>query len=208
MTHYPSWGMAGPPAIARWALRTYAHPVRVEGVEGVPLDGPVLIVARHYHHLLDGAVAVHHLPRPVHVVVALDWAQRGLQHRVMTLACRLAQWPVIARDGNVSRLRGGLRHAAALLREGRVVLMFPEGYPAIDPAGPPPLRRDDDGFLPFGQGYRTIVRLAGGTACIVPLGLHYARRDGRWEITARFGEPLAAHEPVEDVERAVRVLSR
>lgn len=220
MKTYPPWGMLGPRAIARWALHTQTSAVRVEGLEHVPAAGPALIVARHYHHLLDGAVLVRHVPRPVHVVVALDWAADAAQRRWMERACRLAQWPVILRPrttgmraayerGEIARyLRSGLRDAATLLREERVVAVFPEGYPVCDPGGTVPAARDADGFLPFAAGYRTIARLARRDVPIVPCGLYYEAHGTRWRIVARFGPPLSLAACAGDVERAVRGLSR
>lgn len=205
MSRYPPYGMAGPDAIARWALATRAGTVTVEGAEQVPERGGALVVARHVHHVLDGAVILRRSPRPVHLVVALDWAVPGLQRRVMERACALAQWPVIFRgDGLASRR--GLRHAARLLADERVVAIFPEGRPAIDPASPVPRARDAEGFLPFAHGYRTLLRLA--PVPLVPLGFRYARDGKRWNVIARFGAPLDPAAAPELVEAAVRALSR
>ncbi len=224
---YPPPGMLGPRAIAWWSLRTMTDGVWVEGLERVPRTGPVLLAARHYHHLLDGAVLVHHLGRPVHIVVGLDWSANAKQRRGMERACAWARYPVILRPattgvhggyaaGEVQRyLRSGLRDAAALLRDGRVVLVFPEGYPVVDPAtsNATPRERDADGLLPFAAGFRSIARAAQHNGvrdiAVVPVGLRYEPRGTRWRITARFGTPLAAAEAdVATVTRAVRELSR
>ncbi|HEY6234417.1 MAG TPA: 1-acyl-sn-glycerol-3-phosphate acyltransferase [Candidatus Elarobacter sp.] len=227
MSAYPPPGMLGPRAIAWWSLRTKADGVSVEGLERVPRSGPVLLVARHYHHLLDGAAIVHHLARPVHIVVGLDWSANASQRRRMERACAWARYPVILRPattgvhGGYARsevqryVRSGLRDAAALLRDGRVVLVFPEGYPVIDPtvSDATPRGRDADELLPFAPGFRTIVRASqrGGArdVAVVPVGLRYEPRSARWRITVRFGTPLGAAEAdVATVTRAVRELSR
>jgi 1-acyl-sn-glycerol-3-phosphate acyltransferase len=218
--------MLGPRAIAWWSLRTLTGSVQVVGLEHVPRSGPVLLAARHYHHLLDGAVLVRFVPRPVHVVVALDWTANARQRRWMERACAWAQWPVILRPattgahggysaGEVGRyLRSGLREAAQLLRDGRVIAVFPEGHPVVDRAGShgPPRERNADGFLPFAPGFRTIAQIArrrgAGDVAIVPVGFRYERRGTRWRITARFGPALAPNADVNDVERAVCELSR
>jgi putative membrane protein len=227
--------MLGPRAIAWWSLRTMTDGVRVEGLENVPPAGPVVLVARHYHHLLDGAVLVRHLARPVHIVVGLDWTANATQRRWMERACAWARYPVILRPATAGThggyaatevrryLRSGLRDAAALLREGRVVLVFPEGYPVVDPTasdGTPRLR-DADELLPFAAGFRTIADLARrdgarGVAphdgardvALVPVGFRYEPRGTRWRISARFGAPLAADADVATVAGAVRELSR
>jgi 1-acyl-sn-glycerol-3-phosphate acyltransferase len=218
---YPTPGMIGPRVIAAWSLRRYAERVDVDGVDNVPRTGGVLIVARHYHHLLDGAVAHAYLRRPLHIVVALDWTANAGQRRWMERACRWAGYPVILRPATTGSaggynaveagryLRSGLRDAAALLRDGRVVLVFPEGYPMIDPTATAatPRDRDDAQMLPFAAGFETIARLAGGTAPIIPLGFRYERSGTRWRIDARFGSPLAAGVSAQCAQLAVRRLS-
>jgi putative membrane protein len=218
--------MLGPRAIAWWSLRTITVSVRVEGVANVPRTGPVLLAARHYHHLLDGAVLVRHVPRPVHVVVALDWAANAAQRRWMERACAWARWPVILRPATTGMrggyapndlgryLRAGVRDAAQLLCEGRVVAVFPEGYPVVDPTATDatPRERDVDGLLPFAPGLRTIVRAASRDGAkdvaIVPVGFGYEPHGPKWRITARFGAPLDQSAAMGAIEHAVRELSR
>ncbi len=76
-------------------------------------------------------------------------------------------------------------------REDSFVLVFPEGYPNIDPSFTP--KADDGAFLPFEPGFLRFVALAeqdGITRVpIVPVGLEYQRRD-RWRVTVRFGHPV------------------
>ena len=223
---YPPVGMLGPRAIAWWSLRTMTDGVTVEGLDRIPRTGPVLLAARHYHHLLDGAVLVHHVARPVHIVVGLDWTANARQRHWMERACAWARYPVIlrrattgTRGGYAARevrryLRSGLHDAAALLRDERVVLVFPEGYPVVDPTASDatPRARDTRGMLPFAGGFRTIAgaaRRAGASdVAIVPVGLRYEPRGARWRIIARIGAPLTADADVATVERAVRELSR
>ena len=164
--------------------------------------------------------------RPVHIVVGLDWASNARQRRWMERACAWAQYPVILRSATTGTrggyaanevrryLRSGVHDAAALLRDGRVVLVFPEGYPVIDPAASDaaPRARDAGGLLPFAAGFRTIVRGArragAPDVAIVPVGFRYEPRGERWRITARFGSALGADADVATVADAVRELSR
>lgn len=189
----------------RWSLGRNAT-VTIEGQEHVPASGPVLIAARHYHHLYDGCVAVDALNRPVHVVVSLDWIRNPLQRAAMTRLCGLARWPMVIRPGlpdaprasakllreRRAVLRQSARDTVELLRQGRVVVVFPEGYPNIDPSFTP---KEGDDFLPFHEGFVRYARLAeragAGEVPIVPLGFHYEQPgpDGRWRIIARYGRP-------------------
>lgn len=185
----------------------------VEGLEYVPSSGPVLIVARHFHHLYDGCVLLKAITRPLHVIVALDWVKYRWLRKVMELACTLVGWPTILRverlSANTERsicqkkvsayspdeVRGYLRRAARdavqLLRNGEVLLVFPEAYPNIDPVFTP--KHSNDTFLPFRSGFTQLVRMAerdGSTqVAIVPAGLTYVHKD-RWHVTLRFGPPI------------------
>lgn len=208
--------------------------VTVEGREHIPRSGPVLVAARHYHHLYDGCVAVDAPGRPTHIVVGLDWIRNPLLRVAMTRLCRLARWPIVLRpalpdapdpspESLASRravLRESARETVALLREGRVVVVFPEGYPNIDPSFTP--KRGEE-FLPFQAGFVRYARLAeragAGAVPIVPLGFHYERlapapdvADGRWRIVARYGPPVLLTEGGDSeiatqVEAEVRRLS-
>jgi 1-acyl-sn-glycerol-3-phosphate acyltransferase len=222
VTRYPPWGMLGPAAIARWALRTQTSSVRVEGLDAIPATGPVMLVARHFHHLLDGALLVRYVPRPVHIVVGLDWAADAKQRAWMERACNAAQYPVVLRAATLGQrggyarnelaryTRSGTRAAVTLLGAGRVVVVFPEGYPNVDPAFAQ--KHDDDAFLPFAPGYLRMIawaqRASGVRVAVVPVGFHYTRpsKDARWSIVARIG--AARFDPSnDDIERAVRRLS-
>jgi len=213
--------MRGPQAIAQWGLRTQTTDVTVHGAQNVPASGPVLLAARHYHHLLDGSVLVTRLARPVHIIVGLDWAPNRTTRRIMEAACRAADYPVVlrprtiagapaySRDEVVRYTRGALRDTTRLLKAGRVVLLFPEGYPTIDPSGSQ--KADDDAFLPFAQGLAAIASRArneGVNLAIVPVGFAYRREENaRWSIVARIGAALPGDTPVSAIESAVHELS-
>lgn len=179
--------------------------LRVEGREHLPASGPVLIAARHYHHLYDGAALVAALARPVHILVALDWVSSPVLRRLMERACAAARWPVVVRGARGGARSGAfrqdearryLRHAiaeaVALLRAGEVLVVFPEGYPNVDPTYTP--KRGDE-FLPFRPGVAALAARAerdGPRVSIVPAGLTYAE-DGR-HVTLRLGRPLYVDE--------------
>ena len=188
--------MLGPRAISVWGMRTQVADARVEGLDRVPDTGPLIIVGRHYHHLLDGAMLVTRVRRPLHIVVGLDWA--GPSRPTLEWACRAAQYPIVLRSGNVDTgeqlryLRAAFRETTRLLCAGRALVVFPEGYPTIDPTFTPKQR--DDEFLPFANGFLRMAQLAeragSGPVTLLPVGFSYARSGRKWSIMMRFGTGL------------------
>jgi putative membrane protein len=197
----------------------------VHGLEHVPASGPVLIVARHFHHLYDGVVLLSAVPRRLHVVVALDWTRTRRERAVMEWAVRAARWPALLRDDalapgrppsafrpdEAARYRlAALRLAVDLLAGGAAVLIFPEAYPNIDPRFTPKTRPGE--MLPFRPGFAVIRDLArrrtGTDVPVVPAGLAY-EPGPRWRATLRFGPALPADAPalVRLAEREVAALS-
>jgi hypothetical protein len=101
----------------------------VTGHEHVPASGPALLVARHYHHLLDGVVLLAALSRPIHILMTLDWVKRSYARRLLGQGTAMDRWPVVRRGGapagerhvTIGDQRRGLDESAELLVEGRVL---------------------------------------------------------------------------------------
>jgi putative membrane protein len=208
--------------LARRALR-----LEVDGLEHLPSSGPVLLAAHHAHHLYDGLALVASVDRPLHILVALDWVRSGLQRRLMEWVCGLAGWPVVLRPEALERqagvsayrqdevervLRRGTRQAVRLLRAGEALVVFPEGYPGVDPHYTP--KHGPEDFVPFQAGFARLAALAqqGGVAVpIVPVGVVWQAEERR--LTLRFGRAVSLHayrdsgDVVRAVEVEVRLLS-
>lgn len=201
---------------------------RVRGLENVPARGATLIVARHVHHEFDGAILEQHIPRDVHIFVGLDWVERRIVRALMERLCAAVGWPVALRSGGFTSpaarsafspqetfryLQEATRSTVELLRAGELVVVFPEGFPDVDPKGSrKPLGR----MLPFQDGFARFIELAERDSrtrvAVVPAGFSFSGPDYRRPI-ARFGEPLrrAAFPTrrafVAEVERRVAELS-
>lgn len=192
------------------ARRLAAGRLRIDcsGLDNIPATGPALIVARHYHHAYDGLALLAAMPRPFHLVVTLDWARnRRTKFLIETLA-RLAGWPALLRADAVARadkqpdplfspgdvlryqLRA-LRQSVDLLTGGRIVVVFPEGYPNIDPHYTPKIGAEE--FLPFKEGFFSIAvaaeRRLQQNLPIVPAGLCYTAGT-RWSVHLSFGKAV------------------
>ncbi|MDQ2681897.1 MAG: 1-acyl-sn-glycerol-3-phosphate acyltransferase [Chloroflexota bacterium] len=194
----------------------------VEGLENLPTTGGVLIAARHYHHLWDGAALFATIERPASIIVGLDWVRSTPLKAGLMAACRAAGWPVVARSNPVrpvpdaearALLVRATRDTLDLLRSGQVVIVFPEGYPNIDPGQTRKSGADD--WLPFEPGVVRLAQIAARQsvpAPIVPVGFSYMPGN-RWAVTMRIGEPLAVDARTDPadllarIESAVRELS-
>jgi putative membrane protein len=199
--------------------------IQVEGAESIPRSGPVLIAARHFHFFYDGFILVRTVPRRLHTIVALDWVQMQGLRLLTELGCVLAGWPVVLRPEQLQErpqegswafqrnegrryLRQVMQAATRLLRSGEVLVIFPEGYPNIDPH--PTQKTDLSGFLPFRAGFVKMVEMAERDrqtqVAIVPAGLSYQQdRAGHWKATIRFGQAfyLRDFSSLEDARQAI-----
>ncbi len=221
-------------AMARWIARRRLE-LEVEGLEHLPRRGPLVIAARHYHHAFDGAALFTASPRPLSLVVTLDWVTSRAGRFCMERLARLARFPVLLReeallpgpDGRVLHPdsayapeevftygRSCMRDAATLVAGGGALLVFPEAYPNVDPHHTP---KEGARFMAFRGGFVSIAEIAarrlGAPVPIVPAGLVY-EPGPRWRATLRFGEALRAPGPhgsralVAAVQERVMDLSR
>jgi 1-acyl-sn-glycerol-3-phosphate acyltransferase len=217
-------------AVAFGRLRTICS-----GIGHIPSNGPALVIARHYHHVYDGLALFAVVPRQFHILVTLDWVQSAAMRTLMIQLTRLARWPVVLRaDALLHKNDRGTRHfrhafsiadieryqrrafkySVQLLVDNRLLVIFPEGYPNIDPTYTP--KADNHGFLPFKRGFLAIARAAerrlGASLPIIPTGLQYS--SGKtWKAHVRFGEPIkresfaSDNELIRYCEEKVRQLS-
>jgi len=94
-------------------LRPFAQ-VAVEGLENIPLTGPMILAANHLDNL-DAYLLMHLAPRPVHFAARPDAFGTGP-------LCALWRWL-----GAFPADAWGMRYALTLLNDGRVVGIFPQG---------------------------------------------------------------------------------
>ena len=218
-----------------WVIARRKVKLVIEGLENVPNTGPVLIAARHFHHLYDGCVLMKAVPRRLRIFVALDWVRKRWLRSFMELACNIVDWPIVLRseqllvttDQNSKKssraysfdeariyIRNAMKDSIRILRNGDVLAVFPEAYPDIDPRNTP--RIENNASLPFRQGFARLVEMVEKDehtkVAIVPAGLTYVQ-NRRWNVTLRFGQALSREDYidsthlVQDVEMRVRELS-
>jgi len=94
--------------------------LKVEGVERVPAEGPLLLVSNHLHWL-DTPVLGVTVPRRATVFAARKWERRPIAGGVL----RTLGNAIFVYRGEVDRQ--ALRKALAVLKDGGVLAMAPEG---------------------------------------------------------------------------------
>jgi len=178
--------------------------IQVSGWEHVPATGPVILACRHYHHLYDATLLMATSPRPLSFLVALDWATTPRLRWIMEHLCACAGWPVVLRIERLeqgqsayrlsersARVLRGVRDALQRLCAGEALVVFPEGFPNIDPHWTP--KRDSQDYLPFRPGFVWLAQRAAHISKhpipIVPVGLAYTF-DQRWRVSLNIGEPI------------------
>lgn len=157
--------------------------LEVRGLEHVPAGGPALLCANHTSHL-DAAAILAALPRDVALRTSTAAAKDVFgDHAAREFVSRLTTGALpIERGADFAR---GLRQLEAVLKDGRPLILFPEG------------RRSPDGRLvEFKLGAAMLALRTG--APIVPIhldGLHEALPRGAkvpvaTKVTVRFGPPI------------------
>jgi putative membrane protein len=110
--------------------------------------------------------------------------------------------------------RKAMRESVALLARGHLLVIFPEGYPNIDPHYTPKTRHDE--MLPFKSGFVAIATAAekrcGAKIPLIPVGFRYTVGK-KWTAHVRFGPARSASDfvsreaLVKELERDVARLS-
>lgn len=164
-------------SFAIWVLATVLYRLRTEGRHGVPMEGPVVLLANHTSvfdpPIVGGSTRrqFSYLARDTLFVGPFSWLIRSLD-----------AVPVDREGSGIAGIRATLKR----LKQGGALVLFPEGT------------RSEDGQLqPFKPGFVALVRR--GRATVVPLGLagvgEVWPKGKKWphltgRIAMHYGEPL------------------
>ncbi len=166
--------------VVNGAARLIAR-VEISGVENVPQAGGLLIVSNHLANI-DPLIVGMCFRRELHFMAKAELFRNPLLTRLIT---SLHTFPV--RRGEPDR--AALRHAEGLLREGRVVAVFPEGHRSVAGAV-----QDSKGGIALiaRRGNAPILPVAiTGTEHLTLSALRAWRPWRRPTVTISIGEPFA-----------------
>jgi glycerol-3-phosphate O-acyltransferase / dihydroxyacetone phosphate acyltransferase len=181
--------------IARLAVRWFYRAVEFDGVERIPLTGPVLLVVNHPNELMDALFAGLVAPRQLTFTGKATLFENPvmgalLRHmRVVPLRRVQDERAVAARDSvppTVDAARNAEAFAAihAALTAQQMVLIFPEGRSWDEPR-----------LAPIKTGAARIALSARDAGVrgvqVVPMGINYERKEGvRSRVLVEVGHPI------------------
>jgi 1-acyl-sn-glycerol-3-phosphate acyltransferase len=179
----------------RLALSVFFRRVTVEGLERVPADGPLLVVANHTNAFVDALLLLAWLPRRLVVTAKGSLRRNPLLDLVFfrghgVVALERAE-DTAAGERGAARARNGrtLEALGGRLAAGEAVLLFPEGVSHSDGALRP--------FRPGAARLATdVVAREGRPLTVLPVGLVYEDKGRpRSDVTVRIGAPLVVDGP-------------
>lgn len=161
-----------PRTVVRAGLIGLAKPLvrlRIEGLDSVPAQGPVLVAANHVHNA-DPVLLATAFPRVLYFMAKRELFGNAVLGELIRWA---GAFPVDRGKAD----RAAIRHAEALLADGHAVAMFPEGT------------RSRTGRLGAGQPGAGLILLRSGVPLLPAAITGTERLPGGPGATIRFGVP-------------------
>lgn len=177
--------------LMRFLTRTYLMGglFRVEGVENVPLEGPVIVCPNHTG-TIDPPLVPAFMPRSDSWSMAKsEYFRKPLTRWVFR---RYQAFPVVRHTAD----RAALRRSFDLLKQGRALVIYPEGT-RID-SGVLAAAEPGAGFIAQRAGCPVVPVALTGTRECLPKGARWPRRV---PVTVRFGKPFVVKSRTPDGRR-------
>jgi glycerol-3-phosphate O-acyltransferase/dihydroxyacetone phosphate acyltransferase len=174
-------------ALVRALVGLFYRRIEVSGLENVPREGPVLLIANHNNGLVDPMVVLKALPRPV-VFVAKStlWKIPLLRPLLDLLGCvpvvRKRDFLESEKAAGPERNEESLQRLGAALDAGGCVLIFPEGRSHSDPR-----------LSEIRTGAARALLLSKKSPVVLPLGLWFSEKEiFRSDVLVNVGTPVSA----------------
>lgn len=160
-----------------WLASVIAYRIKVIGRENIPKEGAALICPNHVH-ALDSVLVVIHNKRKINVLAKEELFENGIMR---FLAKVFGVYPVKQNSADLGAIKTSLK----LLKNGELLLIFPEGT-----------RNGMEKGTPIKNGPMTIAIKAG--VPIIPVGIK-----GKFKffskITINIGKPMYFNEYKKEV---------
>lgn len=177
------------------AVKIFYRRVEIAGAERIPRDGPLLLCANHVNALVDAIVVQAACPRPIHPLARSGLFRRPLLRPILRLIQAVPVYRRRPQGDDASKAETAARNHASFarlfdyLRDGRTLLIFPEGQSHSDPS----LRPIKTGAARIALG---AWRNHGALPRIVPVGLIFTHKGRfRGNVLVQIGEPVALEPP-------------
>lgn len=168
--------------LAVFLMRTWFG-LRVKGVEHIPSSGPALIVSNH-QSILDPPLIGGAVRRQIYFLAKAELFQIPLFGRLL----RALHARPVRREGSDP---GTLRTAALLLKQGKALLVFPEGTRSLD--GRLGEGKPGVGMLAVRSRAPVVPAYVSGTFEALPKGAAWPRRS---QVSVSFGPALHFKAPI------------
>lgn len=171
--------------LARFVLGFLFRDVEVVGAERLPASGPAIVIANHTNSLVDGGLLLGYLPRiPRFLAASTVWDYKPVAP-FMTASGSVKVFRQQDGRAHEGSLEDSFAEATALLADGGVLAIFPEGRTHDDPA-----------LLQLKTGAARIAHLTQARhpdldLVIVPVGIDYEVKNRvRTRACFTFGPPV------------------
>ncbi len=172
--------------VTRIALRVFFSSVELRGLERIPADVPLLIVANHPNTFMDALIVGSIVKRPVYFLARGNLFASPLAERLFE---RLNMIPLHRRvddPGKLGRNADIFRRCYSYLARGKSILIFPEGVSRSERR----LQTIQSGAARIALGAEAEYDFGLGLA-IVPVGLNYSDPAGfRSAVLVNIGDAI------------------
>jgi 1-acyl-sn-glycerol-3-phosphate acyltransferase len=166
------------------ALACYFRKSSFLNAEKIPSKGPVVVIANHAASFLDAILMGVMLKRSIHFYARGDIFKKPLVRKILA---SLHMIPIYSADlarGDLHRNAGSFDEGCEVLKNGGLLLIFPEG-----------LSRLERNIMPLKKGVSRIIlqaldRYPDIRVKVVPIGIHYTRHAFRADLQMIAGEVL------------------
>lgn len=184
----------------RLVVKVFYRRIEIDGLQYLPMSGPVLICANHANALADAVIMQAVIPRLLHPIARSGLFENWLLKPFMLT---MQAVPIYRQQDQAAKMSANVdafRRCYELFALGEVILIFPEGQSHSDPS-----------MRPVKTGAARMILGCAKQAIpltVLPIGLNFSDKGNfRSNIFIKIAEPIAVSNADIDDPRAVRKLT-